>query len=336
MADCHKVFLDFDKKIFLAKPKRESLLKAVTDLRDKISKDFKSDGGEYIPRFAIQGSFKMDTIINPLEKGDYDLDDGVYFDVETVPTETTSTFHRWIYESVEGYTDNIIDKNPCVRVVFSDGHHIDLTIYYKHIFDSHPKLAHKANGWIESDPQEFIRWFEDRMDSNHQLRRLVRYLKAWATFKSGAMPSGLILTILTTNNYILDDRDDIAFLKTVTKIKNYLDVAFVCLRPTTPASEDLLKNYSFSNREYFKNSLNSLIESGEKAVKGISFKEAYNNWKKHFGDRFSGVTSDVGLKAEEMANNMRENKLKINSSGVIDSNIPNEISYVKPTKFYGK
>jgi hypothetical protein len=336
MANCHKVFLDFDKKIFLVKSKRESLLKAVIDLRAKISKDFKSDGGEYLPRYAIQGSFEMDTIINPLEKGDYDLDDGVYFDVDAVPSETTSTFHRWIYESIVGYTDNIVDKNPCVRVIFPDGHHIDLTIYYKHKFESHPKLAHKSNGWIESDPQEFIKWFENRMDSDQQLRRIVRYLKAWADFKAGAMPSGLILTILATNNYISDNRDDIAFLKTVTKIKNWLDIAFVCFRPTTPTNEDLLKNYSSTNREYLKNSLNSLIDSGEQAIIGTSFKDAYYNWKKQLGDRFSGVTSDVGLQAEEMANNLRENKLNINSGGVIGSNISNKISDVKPTKFYGK
>jgi hypothetical protein len=336
MADCHKVFLDFDKKIFLAKLKRDSLLKAVNDLRDKIKKDFKSDGGEYLPRFALQGSFEMDTIINPIEKGDYDIDDGVYFDVDTIPEETPITFHRWIYESIKGYTDNIIDKNPCVRVIFSDGHNVDLTIYYQIKYENHPKLAHKADGWIESDPQEFIKWFEDNMDSDQQLKRIVRYIKAWAYNKAGTMPSGLILTILATQNIVFDNRDDIAFLKTVKKIKNWLDIAFVCFRPTTPSYEDLLKNYSTTNREYFKNSINSLIESGEQAVQGISFKDAYFNWKKHFGDRFSGTSVDVGLQAEEMAIKMREGKLGIDSKIIIGSNISNKIKDVKPTKFYGK
>lgn len=336
MADCHRVFLDFDKNIFLAKPKRVSLIKAVNDLREKIKKDFKSDGGEYKPRFAIQGSFEMDTIINPLEKGDYDIDDGVYFDVESIPAETPTTFHRWIYESVEGYTNSVSDKNPCVRVIFSDGHHVDLTIYYKHKFERHPRLAHKTDGWIESDPQEFIKWFEDRMDSYEQLRRIVRYLKAWADYKAGDMPSGLILTILATQNIVLNARDDIAFLNTVTKIKNWLDVAFVCYRPTTPNNEDLFKDYSTTKRKYFKDSLISLINSGEVAIQNISFKEAYSNWKKQFGDRFSGLTADVGIEAEEMAIKMKENKSGVDSKVLFGSNLTNKIKDVKPTIFYGK
>ncbi|HEY5123680.1 MAG TPA: nucleotidyltransferase, partial [Ignavibacteria bacterium] len=200
MANTHNIFFEFNKKIRLSRTKRDSLKISRKNLRDKIVKVFASDS-YYNPIFYGQGSFTLDTIVNPINTGDYDIDDGVYFEVENVPEETPTTFHNWIYDAVEGYTDNISDKNPCVRVIFSDGHHVDLTIYYR-IRGDHPNLAHKSDGWVESDPNEFINWFLSKLDAKKQLRRIVRYLKAWSDYKNLLGVSGLVLTILAAEKYI--------------------------------------------------------------------------------------------------------------------------------------
>lgn len=337
MADCNKQFKEFDKEIFLHKSKREGLFTSIKSIREKIIKDFKSEGGGYKPRFQTQGSYEMDTIINPLISGDYDIDEGVYFDVENEPDELPATFHRWIYDSVKNHTDKPPeDKNPCVRVLFADGHHIDLTIYYKQKYENHPKLAHKTNGWIESDPIEFIDWFEGKMDEGNQLRRIVRYLKAWADFRSGINPSGLILTILAAQNYVQNERDDLAFLSTVTKIKNWLDISFTCLRPTTPLYEDLLKDFSYTNKENFKIALESLVALGNQAKDETSLKNACLKWQKIFGDRFSCLTAEVSERAQKMADDLRSGKLGITTEGKIISSAIGIVSNVKPTKFYGE
>lgn len=337
MADCNKLFRDFDKKIFLEKSKRESLLASVKNIREIIKRDFKSDGGNYKPRFRTQGSFEMDTIIIPINSGDYDIDEGVYFDVENEPAEKPSTFHNWIFDSVKNHTDKLpVDKNPCVRVIFSDGHHVDLTIYYQNKYESHPKLAHKTKGWIESDPIEFINWFESKMDSKNQLRRIVRYFKAWSDFKAGSMPSGLILTILAAQNIIFDDRDDISFLKTSIKINNWIDTFFVCQRPTTPLYEDLFSDYGATNKKYFKDSLNSLISIGNQSISEESLYQSCLKWQKIFGDRFSCASSKVSEDAKKIAKDLKEGNLGISSSGIIGSSVLNKVTNIKPTKFYGE
>jgi hypothetical protein len=119
----------------------------------------------------------------------------------------------------------ITDKDTCVRVKYKDGSHIDIPIYY--FMSLHPDLAHLKQGWIVSDPIEFITWFEEKVNSGFelkylteyatesanykvwlndmrkkdvQIRRIVRYLKAWADNIGGNMPCGLILTIFVANH----------------------------------------------------------------------------------------------------------------------------------------
>jgi hypothetical protein len=112
-------------------------------------------------------------------------------------------------------------------------------------------------------------------------------LKAWGDFKKGEMPPGIIMTILGTENYSNNVRDDIAFHETLKGIKKKLDQEFVCRRPTTPKGEDLFKDYSSSRKLYFLNALDSFIKSGKEAIDNPNQKEACYKWQKHFGSRFS-------------------------------------------------
>jgi hypothetical protein len=283
MADCDNIFKEFDQKIKLSTPKKNSMRISRNSLRDKVRTKFRDKGHEV--KFHWQGSFAMDTIITP-EDGDYDIDDGIYLLVEQEPEVAISTLHRWVAEAAENHTSQKPkDKDPCVRVLFKDGYHVDLVIYYKTEFE-HPYLAHKRDGWIVGDPKEFMDWFNGRTDTDGQLKRIVRYFKAWRDHLRGDMPSGLIFTILATDNIVYDNRDDIAFLETMRKIQNTLISSFVCYRPTTPSNEDLFANYSDTRKNYFLDRLDSFICSGEQALEEVYQVDACQKWKKHFGERF--------------------------------------------------
>jgi hypothetical protein len=290
MANCHKAFIEFNNAIALTSRHKVTLRGSRNAVRNKIKKYFQEKKNELTPKFHGQGSFMMNTIIKPID-GQFDIDDGIYFKVDSPPTQSIATLHTWISNAVNGHTkQKPIDKNTCVRLVYVGQYHIDLPIYYI-VEGQSPYLAHKSKGWIQSDPREFINWFNQQADANGQLKRVIRYLKAWSDYRKGDLPSGLILSILVTNNISFNDRDDIAFYETLVNINESLEKDFICNRPTTPVDEDLLEDYSQTRKQYFLDRLGSFIISAEEAVDdSTSQDDACKIWKRHFGaNRFIEV-----------------------------------------------
>jgi hypothetical protein len=314
MANNHEQFMEFNGAIRLTDARRKSLKGSRKELRRKIRKYFDDEKpNEIKPKFGSQGSFLMDTIVNPIPRkikvqGEeitlliYDIDDGVYFigNQNQAERHPVGTYHDWIYEAVKDHTNQKpVRKKTCIRVLFADGHHIDLPIYYKQ--GTIPELAHFIKNWLESDPQAFTEWFNGQADVNPQLRRIVRYLKAWKDFReftdSGKeFPTGLVLTILACNNYMKHNRDDISIKETLVLMRDRLCRNFECLRPTTPKGENLLAEYS--HKDYFMTCLDRMIEKAQKAIDETNPKNGCKHWQDEFGDRFSCSTAKDEKEAE--------------------------------------
>jgi len=303
MANCNQHFKEFNRAVRLTDNRREKLKTSRQELRKKVRTWFKENKpDEPQPKFSGQGSLTMNTIINPIPRriteGDeektilyYDVDDGIYFvgDKSVEERPIPSTYHKWVFEAVKGHTDkDPIDKNACIRTLFADGHNIDQPIYYKN--GDIPELAHKKHGWIESDPKAFTQWVNDKAELEPQLRRLVRYCKAWIDLRefkneNKPMPTGMIMTILIAENALYrQDRDDIALKETLVIIRYKLQQEFVCYRPTTPKGENLLKGYL--QEEYFMKCLADFIEDSKKALQEKNFRKATELWRKHLSERF--------------------------------------------------
>ena len=303
MANCNKHFEEYNGKIRLTDARRKSLKGSRKELRKKVKKWFDENKPyETKPKFSGQGSMSMDTIINPIPRkiieNDeektvlyYDVDDGIYFigDKEQDERVSPATYHSWVYDAVKGHTDkDPIDKNTCVRTLFADGHNIDQPIYYKK--GGTPELAHKQKGWVLSDPKEFTDWFNDLADKEKQLRQLVRYGKGWKDKcefdnENKSMPSGLIITILFSENAVYrEGRDDVALKETLQAIERTLKISFECNRPTTPKGENLLAEYK--HKDYFMNCLAEFINDATKALQEKNIKKATELWRLHLGERF--------------------------------------------------
>lgn len=314
MANNHDQFIAFNDTVRLTSTKETTLTDNRKALRNVIRKYFDDNKpNEIKPKFGSQGSFVMKTIVNPIPQWSnednkdlhkYDVDDGVYFIGNETHSQRygVSTYHEWIYDAVKDHTTKgAVKKNTCVRVLYADGHHIDLPIYYKRkdIVNSIPELAHKGKGWTDSDPKAFADWFNGKVDSKQQLRRIVRYLKAWSDYRhtqsDTKMPSGFMLTILAAENISYNDKDDVAMKETLEKIQKKIDPAFggrfECWRPTTPKNENLFAEFSDTRRDYFLSQLKSFVTSAQQAIAGTNPKESCMKWQKHFGNRFSCATA---------------------------------------------
>lgn len=308
MANCHAQFIDFNSSITLTSDRKQNLKASRKKLRDRVREYFRENHlGEIKPRFSAQGSSEMKTGVNPIvrvinEDGtekcltNYDTDDGIYFIGALDQRKSVQTYHNWICNAVDGYTSiPPVDKNTCVRTLFSDGHHIDQPIYFMdERDDTHPLLAHKKHGWVASDPKEFYKWFNAEADKNKQLRRLVKFLKAWCDYQnfvndSKKMPTGFVLTIWAVNHFIADERDDVALKNLLDNIYTKTYANFQCLRPTTPVNEDVVDGYSYET--YFMEKLKSFSESAKQAINETNPKNACYKWKNHLGPRFTCFTA---------------------------------------------
>ena len=307
MADLHLEFNTFHDRIALTSSKKNSLRIARNALRDKIRKYFRETLKLIVPKFQGQGSYAMGTAVNPLN-GEFDIDDGVYLqhldtnDKSQWPTP--ATVHQWLVKATDGHTsEKPMDKRTCVRVRYAGQYHVDLPAYSELYGDY--LLAEKGDkGWHRSDPLALTDWFRGQV-KNHgeQLRKMVRYLKAWADFQSsrfGVMPSGLILTVLVCNSYRADQRDDIAFADTIRAISNAVRFAF-CLYNPVDSGEELTARLTEVQKTRFQESISNAADAVAEAIDTDDRHEASKTWRKQFGDRFPAVEKENGSNQKKEA-----------------------------------
>lgn len=285
MANCHTLFKSFVKEISITTSKKDRLKTSKEKLREKIRTYFQKNHPGYVPKFYIQGSYKMKTIIRT--KDDIcDLDDGVYFFRQ--PDVTSTTLQKWVLNAVDGHTGSDPEhRKKCIRTIFANDYEIDLPVYYK-VDGKEYQIAIKNDGWRDDDPKGMVDWFNNKKDKDGYLLEVVKYLKAWCDYKRNSMPSGLSMSILAANakgNITLGERDDINLTDVLKEIKKALDKSFECNVPVSP-KDDLFGEYTKERREYFLTALREFINDAEAALRETNQKSASKLWRKHLGDRF--------------------------------------------------
>lgn len=299
MANCNKLFLDFNQNLNVLSTKKTKLSTSKKELRRKITDYFKEHHSAYKPKFFTQGSQKLGTVIR-IHDDTCDLDDGVYFLCE--PDVMATTLQRWVYDAVKDHTSETAQwRKKCIRVTYKADYHIDLPVYYMLSGEDHPHLAVKNEGWEDSDPKEFITWFRKQRDTKGQLVRLVKYLKSWCDWCAHKMPSGLCMTVLAERNFVANDRDDCALRALLKAIRTDLQREWKCTMPTTP-QDNLLSKYSDELKRNFFDALDEFIDDAEEAVDDEKNQlSASKLWRHHLGSRFpDGLDEDVDAKEAKL------------------------------------
>ena len=292
MANLNSLYSNFNDSIKLTTAKSNLLKRGRDAIREVIRKDF-SDNNRNKPKFRMQGSFAMKTTVNPIGEGEYDLDDGVYLqgfsDEEIAEWPSAAETHQWIENAVDGHTKAAPEnKTSCVRVQYEAGYHIDLPVYI--VKDEVCYLANKDEGWVKSDPKEFKEWFLNFVINcpysyGEQLRRTVRYLKAWRDYCEVNLAS-ITLTILAVNHFSsYSGRDDRAVCNTISNLYFALSSDFTCTKPVTPG-EELLGDYSQDEQRQILDALKNFKEALESALDEQDEKKASETLRSVYGFRF--------------------------------------------------
>lgn len=290
MTKMQKAFLDFNEAITLSDSKHDNLVTSRDTLKDLIKKWFDENHPECTPRFKVQGSFAMKTTLMQLDDEEYDIDLGVYLtgfedkNVDEYPSP--QTVHTWINEATKDATkENNVNKMTCVRVIYQKKYHVDLPSYIEGKSDN-IYLAHTRDGWVPSDPIEFTNWFLDNVNnSGEQIRRIVKYIKAWKDYRKMPIAS-IAVTILTCNNFVKYINEDYkALYDTLKNINNSLNYSFSCKKPVNPY-EDIFEDYYDTRKQTIIDGLKDFEERMRIIIYSDDCETKKKNLHKLFGDRF--------------------------------------------------
>jgi hypothetical protein len=256
----------------------------------------------------LQGSYSTPIRmgVRPIAALQFDIDIGLRFAFDDKEFSAAEV-RKWIYDAVDGHTDNVVEMGPCIRVGYADGYHADLVCYANwvdSVGQEQFRLAHRTKGWRSADPPALLAYVknartlfegtEDSKTKTDQLRRVIRYLKRWydeaIPKESDAKPTGLAFLLLAIERlgptYALDgSADDRAALRSLAVYASGLAGRIVAYKPT-PEYEDMFGRLSDDDMDALKSRFQAMVDALDQAKTEPDPVEACKALRQVFGNDF--------------------------------------------------
>ncbi len=319
MADLQKQFLKFHNAIKLGTYEENGFLREKRDLIiDKLKSKLaerKDDGYPQYERSFNQGSYALNTGIQPIRDGDYDIDVGVLLDCHKEDYKPVE-LKELVADCIKHNNRTVEVSRSCVTVTYMKNgkpdYHVDLPIYAKssNAYDDTYYLAKGRKGlaedkrvWQAADPEGINSiinglykgndtYENNGSDQRKQFRRCVRYLKRWRHHKSVGIHSiGLTMAAYHWLEPEVEVKNDgevlLSLVKTILNNFDYFGRLSINL-PITPGG-DLLKSVSDEDMATIKERFETLRDNLQSAVDEPDAHEASKTLRKFFGDDFPVV-----------------------------------------------
>jgi len=280
MAKVQKYFEKFHAAIRVDYDMSETLREKRDRILNRIRDHLKKHGR---PGFKelLQGSYKMKTGVIPVPGLEYDIDVGLRFGI-TEKDHDADTVRGWVFEAVDGHTEDVKSKGPCIRVTYADGYHVDLVVYAwwtDALGVEQFRLAHDSGGWRPANPPGLLEHVDnaraqydgtqDNETKTDQFRRCVRYLRRWDDVampkECSAKPSGLAYVLLGIQKlrparFFNGDADDRTALKALSDSAANTFGRLVATKPT-PEYEDMFRRLSDEEMTAIKDRFRKLSDA---------------------------------------------------------------------------
>lgn len=299
MYDLNKEFNTFYDEYVILEPEAIKSLHTkknlnIERLENGLAEYNEEKGTKYkLAEHVVQGSVAMSTVTQN-EKNEYDIDVAIVFDSDNLPDGDTRATKNMVLNALEKKTYLFKQapefKTNCIRVVYSEGYHIDFAVYRrtKTINDDY-FYEHAGSQWRKRDPKVITNWFaEQDDDKDNNLRKITRLIKMFSTSrKHWNMPGGLILSVLCNEQYSNNERLDEMFYKTIVKIRNRLQNYTAVYNPTDITQSLLLIKEDDSRMRNLLTRLNDYISKLDVLFESdCSRDEALSVWSDFFNHDF--------------------------------------------------
>lgn len=259
-----------------------------------------SDIGTNILGFEEQGSWAHDTIIKPVDNGEFDAD----LLVRMTPVEGWEAKKyllelRRVLRLSSRYKRKVKLFSHCVTIVYANDKRVDLApLVVGRIWDGSMEVCNRlTNSFEATDPTRFTAWLLDRnrVSGGNAFRKVTRLMKYLRDIKTRFVCSSVLLTTLLANQVRDDDEggDSLSDVPTalqtlVSRLDDWLQA-----RPTKPevcnpfvVGEDFAADWSHAQYASFRTLIQRYRGWIDDAMSAPDRAASVASWRKLFGDNF--------------------------------------------------
>lgn len=261
-------------------------------------------GSEWEPRistFVEQGSWAHETIIRPVDGGEFDADllVKVYAVDGWSAAQYVKELGRAFLESGR-YGDKAVVYDYCVTITYADDCKIDIApLVRDREYQGTLEVCNKRKDeFEESQPVEYTRWMREKngYSGNNSFRKATRLIKYIRDIKKRFSCQSVLLTTLIGHRIEWFDKDSSAFSDTPSALQTIMGRLddWLQARPEKPAvlnpalpTEDFASLWNDTQYANFRNFVNKYRKWIDEAINANTRSDSIEKWRKVFGDEFA-------------------------------------------------
>ncbi|RXG85685.1 nucleotidyltransferase domain-containing protein [Bradyrhizobium zhanjiangense] len=325
MKDCNEQMKGFERsEVRMSEDDRADIYSKAKTNRDRLKNGLARNESPKSIGSRTQGSYAMRTMIQH-DRGDYDVDDGVYFSRESLKNDkdedkSPEDARKMVSDALQDdrFADQPEARNNCVRVYYKTrGYHVDVPVYRenrtKNPFTGEEAKSYEiaaGDKWRASDPLANTKWFKDENrnrssdatanGNDGQFVRVVRLAKGFARSRYGwsdKIASGFAISKLVADHFSeVQSRDDQVLRQTLRSVSLVLALNSAVRHPV------LNENIAESGDEktkFFKEKIDESLKHLDVLDKlDCSHEEAMKAWDKFFNTDWFSKQPDPAKKSQ--------------------------------------
>lgn len=255
--------------------------------------------------FEEQGSWAHDTIIRPVDQGEFDAD--LLVRVEPVEGWGAANYIKTLVDLFRGsgtYRDKVKGHDYCATITYANFAMIDIApLVVSRQVNDRLEVCNKAKDQFErSEPTAYTAWLVEKnsYSGGNSFRKVTRLIKHLRDIKGRFHCPSVLLTTLLAHQIGPDDKDSDAFADVPTALQTVMgrldDWLQSCsskpkvynpFLATGESAEDFARDWSEAQFENFQTSIHRYREWIDEAVEAEDRDSSVKAWRRLFGDAFA-------------------------------------------------
>jgi hypothetical protein len=260
-----------------------------------------SDWEPHISSFIEQGSWAHDTIIRPVDGGEFDAD--LLVKVQAVDGWSAAQYVKElgrVFLDSGRYADKTVIFDYCVTVTYADECKIDIApLVMDREYQGTLEVCNKRKDeFQESRPVEYTQWIRERngYSGSNSFRKATRLIKYIRDIKKRFSCQSVLLTTLIGERIGWFDKDSNAFADTPSALQTIIGRLddWLQARPDKPEvpnpalpTEDFADLWNDTQYANFRNFVNKYRGWIDDAMDAATRADSIEKWRKVFGDEFA-------------------------------------------------